>query len=112
MKKDNTNAVAILLEILEKVTLLFEKQNSQYADIMLSIKKLEEDKISDDRSFDELYEEAKNIVIKKKKASASLLQKTLGIGYSRACTIIDALEEREVIGFANNGKPRTVLQKK
>lgn len=61
---------------------------------------------------DPLYEEAKRIVIEARKASASLLQRKLRIGYARAARIIDMLEERGVIGPFNGAKPREVYLKK
>ncbi len=65
--------------------------------------------IEDDEDGDELYEEAKQIVIETKKASTSFLQRKLGIGYSRAAKLIDTLEERGIVGPENGSKPRTVL---
>jgi len=63
----------------------------------------------DDES-DELYEEAREIVIQAKKASTSFLQRKLKIGYSRAARIVDMLEERGVIGQQNGSKAREVLE--
>ncbi len=63
----------------------------------------------DDEDEDDLFEEAKQIVIESGKASTSYLQRKLGIGYSRAARLIDTLEERGVIGPGNGSKPRTVL---
>jgi len=57
---------------------------------------------------DPLYEEAKKIVIEARKASASLLQRRLKIGYARAARLIDVLEERGVVGPLNGAKPREV----
>ena len=57
---------------------------------------------------DDLYEEAKQIVIKSKKASASLLQRRLRVGYARAARLLDLLEENNVIGPADGSKPRDV----
>jgi S-DNA-T family DNA segregation ATPase FtsK/SpoIIIE len=60
---------------------------------------------------DPLYEEAKKIVIEARKASASLLQRKLKIGYARAARLIDILEERGVVGPLNGAKPREVYFK-
>jgi len=57
---------------------------------------------------DPFYEEAKRIVIEAKKASASLLQRKLRIGYARAARLIDILEERGVVGPGQGAKPREV----
>lgn len=58
---------------------------------------------------DDLYEQAKEIVISSRKASTSYLQRRLKIGYSRAARLIDMLEERGVIGAGDGAKPREVL---
>jgi len=57
---------------------------------------------------DSLYEEAKQLVIESKKASASLLQRRLRIGYARAARLLDMLEEKGIVGPANGAKPREV----
>ncbi len=57
---------------------------------------------------DDLYEEAREAVLKAGRASTSYLQRKLRIGYSRAARIIDMLEERRVIGPQDGSKPRTV----
>lgn len=57
---------------------------------------------------DPMYEEAKRIVISSKKASTSLLQRRLGIGYARAARLMDILEERGVVGPQEGAKPREV----
>jgi S-DNA-T family DNA segregation ATPase FtsK/SpoIIIE len=57
---------------------------------------------------DPLYQEAKKIVIAAKKASSSLLQRRLSIGYARAARLIDILEERGIIGPGEGAKPREV----
>ena len=57
---------------------------------------------------DDLYEEAKQIVVKSKKASASLLQRRLRVGYARAARLLDLLEEHNVIGPADGSRPREV----
>ena len=57
---------------------------------------------------DPLYEEAKKIVVEAKKASASLLQRRLRIGYARAARLLDILEERGVVGPGEGAKPRKV----
>lgn len=58
---------------------------------------------------DERYEEAKDVVMQAGKASSSLLQRRMRIGYSRAARLIDILEERGIIGPADGARPREVL---
>ncbi len=57
---------------------------------------------------DALYEDAKQIVISSGKASASLLQRRLRVGYARAARLLDILESRGVVGPAEGAKPREV----
>ena len=57
---------------------------------------------------DPLYEEAKRVVIEARKASASLLQRRLRIGYARAARLLDILEVRGVVGPGEGAKPREV----
>ena len=61
-------------------------------------------------SDDDLYEEAKDIVISAKKASTSLLQRKLKVGYSRAARLIDMLEQNGVVGPQVGSKPRDILE--
>jgi S-DNA-T family DNA segregation ATPase FtsK/SpoIIIE len=58
---------------------------------------------------DDLYEEAKEIVISSRKASTSYLQRRLKIGYSRAARLMDMLEDKGIIGAGDGAKPREVL---
>ena len=60
---------------------------------------------------DELYEDAKEVVIAAKKGSASLLQRRLRVGYARAARLIDLLEEQGIIGPGEGAKPREVYVK-
>lgn len=60
---------------------------------------------------DELYPEAYEIVVKAGKASASLLQRRLRIGYARAARLLDVLEENGIIGPVDGAKPREVFVK-
>ena len=60
-------------------------------------------------SSDDKFKDAVRVVIERKKASTSMLQTRLGIGYQRAARIIEEMEERGIIGAANGSKPRDVL---
>ena len=57
---------------------------------------------------DELYSEAYQTVIENRKASASLLQRRLKVGYARAARLLDLLEENGVVGPVNGAKPREI----
>lgn len=58
---------------------------------------------------DPMYEEAKEVVVRAGKASASLLQRRLKVGYARAARLLDILEENGVIGPGEGAKPRDVF---
>lgn len=60
-------------------------------------------------SEDELYNDAKEVVVMAGKASASLLQRRLRVGYARAARLLDMLEEEGVIGPSEGAKPRDVM---
>jgi len=60
---------------------------------------------------DSFFQEALKIVCQSDKASASLLQRRLSIGYTRAARILDQLEEAGIIGPADGSKPRDILVK-
>jgi len=63
-----------------------------------------------DTSGDQTYQEALRIVVDSGKASASLLQRRLGIGYAKAARYIDTMEEQGIVGQSTgNSKPRDVL---
>lgn len=58
---------------------------------------------------DSLFEEAKQIVVESGKASASLLQRRLKVGYARAARLLDELEEAGIVGKGDGAKPREVF---
>lgn len=62
---------------------------------------------SDDQ--DSMFDEAKQTVIESGKASASLLQRRLRVGYARAARLLDELEEAGIVGPADGAKPREVF---
>ncbi len=61
---------------------------------------------------DELFEAAKEVIFQAKKASASLLQRRLRVGYARAARLLDILEEKNFIGPGDGAKPREVYLEK
>jgi S-DNA-T family DNA segregation ATPase FtsK/SpoIIIE len=65
----------------------------------------------DDSEHDELYQDAVRLVIEFGKASTSLLQRRLRIGYGRAAHLIDLMEQDGIVGAADGPKPREVLKK-
>jgi len=84
-------------EYLEAVTL--EDENSDSSDMLMQ----------GQSSGDELYDQAVAIVARDKKASTSYIQRRLSIGYNRAATLIERMEEQGVISSANHAGKREVL---
>ncbi len=59
---------------------------------------------------DPLYQDAVKLVVEFGKASTSLLQRRLRIGYGRAAHLIDLMEQDGIVGAADGPKPREVLK--
>lgn len=92
------------------------QQEASYVDDFMKLEEEKEEpsKIEDEggqsSSDAELYDQIVDFVVKTQKASASLLQRKFKIGYNKAATMIDELEENGIIGPATgNSKPREVL---
>lgn len=60
---------------------------------------------------DEVYDEAKRVVLETGQASVSMVQRRLGLGYTRAARLIDMMEEDGVVGPYRGAKPREILLK-
>lgn len=58
---------------------------------------------------DDKYDDAVRVVVEHRSASASLLQRRLGVGYNRAANLIEEMEAKGVVGPAQGSKPRKVL---
>ena len=92
------------------------QQEASYDDSLIQLNEVKDDNSGEGESSgsgnggDELYDEIVDFVVKTQKASASLLQRKFKIGYNKAATMIDLLEENGIIGPATgNSKPREVL---
>lgn len=96
-------------EIQRVVDHLKTQANPEYEETVISAPAHENGGGSNDAAEDELYEEAKSIVIQAGKASASLLQRRLRVGYARAARLLDILEENGVIGPIDGARPRKVF---
>jgi S-DNA-T family DNA segregation ATPase FtsK/SpoIIIE len=64
---------------------------------------------SSDEETDELYEEAKNIVLSEQKTSISYLQRRLQIGYNRSARLIEQLENNGILSAPNAKGNRDII---
>lgn len=60
---------------------------------------------------DDMFHDAVQVVVENRKASTSLLQRKLRIGYGRAARLIETMEEQGIVGAADGSRPREVLVK-
>lgn len=67
---------------------------------------------ADDNGGDDLFFEAVRVVQETGKASASLLQRQLKVGYARAARLLDIMEEKGLVGPADGAKPRRVFMER
>ena len=65
--------------------------------------------LSSDNSKDELYEEAVKLVVREQKASTSFIQRHFRIGYNRAATIIEKMEDNNVISKPGRAGKREII---
>ena len=90
-------------EEIENIVKSLQRQgNPEYDDEILKEDDNREDSILSDSDTDELFSESLKIIANEGKASTSLLQRKLQIGYNRAARIIDQLEEQGYISHANH----------
>ena len=64
---------------------------------------------NDNGGDDDMYRDAVRVVVDSGKASASLLQRRLRVGYARAARLVEQMEEQGIIGPADGARPREVL---
>lgn len=87
------------------------KLNDTQKDMSSTIEDLENEIENVDFYTDseDMYENAKELKQKEEKASASLIQRRLGVGYARAARLLNQLENDGYIGPADGSRPREVL---
>lgn len=87
---------------------IIETLNRQYTDVMLYLKSTVPDGRERELDDSNYFDTAKEIVIKSGKASATLLQRALRLGYAQSARLLDALENAGIVGPADGSKPRKV----
>ncbi len=93
-------------EIERIVSFIKSQREPQYAESILegekkvAFKKFEKD---------EVYEEAVKMILETQQASVSVLQRRLGLGYTRAARLMDMMEDEGIVGPYQGSKPRDIL---
>jgi len=98
-------------ELEDLVKYLREEQEPQYDESILQFKSSKggHGSLGEAGGEDDMYEDAVKVVVDAGKASASLLQRRLRVGYARAARLLDILEGNGIITPADGAKPRDVL---
>jgi S-DNA-T family DNA segregation ATPase FtsK/SpoIIIE len=94
-------------EIERIVKSIKSQREADYDEDILSL----QEKKAQARTFerDELFDEAVKLILNTKQASVSMLQRKLGLGYTRAARLIDAMEDDGIVGPYRGSKPREIL---
>ncbi|WP_299090192.1 DNA translocase FtsK [uncultured Metabacillus sp.] len=95
-------------EVEQTVNFVIGQQKAQYQEEMIPSEIVE----TTSEVQDDLYDEAVQLVVDMQTASVSMLQRRFRIGYTRAARLIDAMEDRGVVGPYEGSKPRDVLLSK
>lgn len=97
----------ILDSEIERITKFIKSQRPpQYVDGIMDVQKKTGFKKFDK---DEVYEEAVKLILETQQASVSVLQRRLGLGYTRAARLIDMMEDEGIVGPYQGSKPRDIL---
>jgi S-DNA-T family DNA segregation ATPase FtsK/SpoIIIE len=104
-------AYATESEIRRTTDFLRNQRKPEYDDTILNYKERSEDFDMEDE-VDEKYEEAVQIVMETRRASISMLQRRLRVGYNRAARMIEMMEHQGLVSGTDGVKPREVLPPK
>ena len=96
-------------EVERVVAFITDQQGADYEEKMMVTEEDEAANGANAQPEDELYGQAKDLVVDMQTASVSLLQRRFRIGYNRAARLVDELEMHGVVGPSEGSKPRKVL---
>ncbi|MDO8525757.1 MAG: DNA translocase FtsK [Candidatus Omnitrophota bacterium] len=92
---------------IERITSFIKAQRApEYVSGILDVQKKSSFKKFDK---DEVYDEAVKLILESRQASVSVLQRRLGLGYTRAARLIDMMEDEGLVGPYQGSKPRDIL---
>lgn len=94
-------------DINKVVKFISEQRAPQYLDTLLQVGDPKQAGVQHEK--DEMYDEAVRVVLQTGQASASILQRRLRLGYSRASRLIDVMEMQGIVGPFQGSKPREIL---
>jgi len=92
---------------IERVTSFVKSQGAPVFDE--EILKEQQKTLMSNGEKDELYDEAVRVIMESNQASASILQRRLRLGYTRAARIIDTMEQEGLVGPFEGSKPRKII---
>ena len=104
-------AYASETEIRRITDFLRKQRKPDYDDTILNYKEKSEDWDIEDE-IDEKYEDAVNLVMETRRASISMIQRRLRVGYNRAARMIEMMERQGLVSGTDGSKPREVLPPK
>jgi S-DNA-T family DNA segregation ATPase FtsK/SpoIIIE len=101
-------------EVRKVVSFIREQAAPSYdADLLAAMERAQQGKVGEtgeEEGYDEMYEQARELVIENRQASISWLQRRLRVGYNRAARMIECMEREGLVApAAEAGKPREVL---
>uniref|UniRef100_UPI0026DCAEE6 DNA translocase FtsK n=1 Tax=Enterococcus asini TaxID=57732 RepID=UPI0026DCAEE6 len=96
-------------EVERIVEFVTDQQEAHYEEKMMVTDEEASGSATNSAPEDELFEQAKELVVEMQTASVSLLQRRFRIGYNRAARLVDELEAHGVVGPSEGSKPRKVL---
>ena len=104
-------AYASETEIRRITDFLRKQRKPDYDDTILNYKEKSEDWDTEDE-IDEKYDDAVNLVMETRRASISMIQRRLRVGYNRAARMIEMMERQGLVSGTDGSKPREVLPPK
>ncbi|MGA1841240.1 MAG: DNA translocase FtsK [bacterium] len=99
-------------EIKALVDFLIQQGTPEYDTSIIEDRGDGDEKKGESDEYDELYDQAVDLVVKTNKASISMVQRRLRIGYNRAARMIELMEKDGVVSKPDGSKPRQVLVRK
>ena len=98
-------------EVRKVVEFIKQQAKPRYRPEVFEAKK-EVEAANGDDDYDEMYDQAVQLVTETEQASISMIQRRLRVGYNRAARMIDQMERDGVVGLADGAKPREVYARK